>query len=187
MDVGMFDRAVEKTRPVVAGISRDQLDGDTPCTEWSVRDLLNHLIGQYESVGTGAAGETPTGERDYTSSDHVAAFDGARARARAAFAAPGAMEKTFKMPWGDTPGQALLGLVIADTVVHGIDLARATGQQIATPDDVAEAVYGMTSGMMEPKGKFPRAGSFAPPIEVPEDAPIQDKMLAYLGREPQAL
>lgn len=185
MDVAMFDRAVESTDEVVAGISKDQLDGDTPCTEWSVRDLLNHLIGELEMVAAAGAGEpAPTSDTDYTSEDHAAAYRAAAAGARDAFAAPGAMGKKFAMPWGETPGQALLGLVLADVVVHGWDLARGTAQEIAIPDDVAEAVYGMTSGMMEPKGSFPRGTSFAPPVEVPDDAPIRDKMLAYLGRRP---
>lgn len=185
MDVEMFDRAVKTTHGVVAGISKDQLDSGTPCPEWDVRELLNHLIGSFQAVASGAAGEVlDPMATDYTADDHVAAYEAATARARDALSAPGALEKTFAMPWGDTPGQMLLGLMIADTVVHGWDLARATGQEIAIDDDVAEAVHGMTTGMMEPHGKFPRGTSFGPPVDVPDDAPIQDKMLAYMGRQP---
>lgn len=178
MDVAMFDRVVQATGGVVTDISPEQFEGATPCAEWDVRDLLNHLIGQYDMV----AGRPP--EDDYTSEDHVAAYYAASVRARDAFAAPGAMERNFAMPWGETPGAALLGLVIADTVVHGWDLARATGQDVAISDDAAQAIYEMTSGMMEPNGSFPRGTSFAPPVEVPADAPVRDKMLAYLGRRP---
>lgn len=184
MDLEMFDRAVQATGGVVTAISTDQLDRATRCTEWSVRDLLNHLIGQYEMVAAGAGGEAMAEERDYTSEDHVAAYYAASVRARDAFAAPGALEKKFAMPWGETPGEMLLGLVIADTAVHGSDLAHATDHDLAIADDVAEAVYGMTTGMLEPKGNFPRGPHFAPPVEVPDDAPIQDEMLAYLGRQP---
>jgi uncharacterized protein (TIGR03086 family) len=178
MDVAMFDRVVQATGGVVGEISSADFGGATPCADWTVRDLLNHLIGQYDMVAGRAA------EDDYTSEDHAPAYYAASVRARDAFAAPGAMEKNFAMPWGETPGGALLGLVIADTVVHGWDLARATGQELAVDDDVAEAVYGMTSGMMEPKGDFPRGTAFAPPVEVPDDAPVRSKMLAYLGRRP---
>lgn len=184
MDVAMFDRAVQATGGVITGISLEQLDGPTPCTEWSVRDLLNHLIGQYEAVATGATGEVLKEERDYTTEDHVAAYYAASVRARDAVAAPGALEKKFAMPWGETPGQMVLGLVIADTAVHGTDLAKATGQAIAVGDDVAEAVHGMTLKMLQPSGDFPRGDSFAEPVEVPDDAPIQHKMVAYLGRRP---
>jgi hypothetical protein len=51
-------------------------------------------------------------------------------------------------------------------------------------DDIAEAVYGMTSSMMAPLGDFPRGEAFGEPVDVPDDAPIADKMLAYLGRQP---
>lgn len=184
MDVAMFDRALERTEEVIAGIPKEQLEGGTPCADWSVRDLLNHLIGQYEMVAAAGTGGAPPRDEDYTSGDYVAAYRSASAQAREAFATPGAMEKKFAMPWGETPGQALLGLVLADTMVHGWDLAQGTGQEIAIPDEVAGAVYEMTSGMMEPIGSFPRGTSFAPPVEVPNDAPARDKMLAYLGRQP---
>lgn len=186
MDVAMFDRTVQATGGVVAEITPEQFEGATPCTDWNVRDLLNHLIWQYETVAAAGSGGTPPApDTDYTAEDHVAAYYSSSVKARDAFAAPGAMEKKFAMPWGETPGQALLGLVIADTVVHGWDLARATGHDLAIADETAEAVYGMTSGMMEPNGNFPRGSAFAPPVEVPPDAPIQDKMLAYLGRRPK--
>ena len=175
MDVAMLERAVDSTRKVVAGTSEEQMDGPTPCPDWNVRELIDHLIGWFEAVGGSAPGEA---------SDHVARYDASARNMIDAFSAPGALEKTFEMPWGDTPGEMLLGLMVADTAVHGIDLARATGQEATVEPDVAEAVYGMTSSMMEPNGKFPRGDSFAPPVEVPADAPVQDKMLAYLGRQP---
>lgn len=184
MDVAMFDRAVQATGGVVTGISREQLDVPTPCTEWSVCDLLNHLIWQYEGIAAAAAGEALPEDQDYTAEDHVAAYYAASVRTRDAFSAPGALEKKFEMPWGETPGQMLLGLAIADTAVHGCDLAKATGHELQLDDDIAEAVHGMTTGMLQPRGSFPREGSFADEIEVPDDAPMRDKMLAYLGRRP---
>ncbi|HEX2196482.1 MAG TPA: TIGR03086 family metal-binding protein, partial [Actinomycetota bacterium] len=150
-----------------------------------VRDLLNHVIGTFEAIAAGAGGEVLDGtSTDYTADDHVAAYEAATARALEALSAPGALEKTFPMPWGESPGRTVLGMTLADTAVHGWDLARATGQDYAVDDDVAEAVYGMTTGMMEPRGKFPRGTSFGPPVEVPAGASIQDKMVAYLGRRP---
>ena len=184
MDTAMFDRTVKTTHGIVAGISRDQLEAATPCPEWTVRDLLNHMIGSYEAVASGGAGEPldPSGI-DYTAEDYVAAFESATSKAGAAFSAPGALEKPFAMPWGETQGEALLGLVVTETVVHGWDLAQATSQEIPV-DDVAEWIYQMSTGMMEPQGNFPRGTNFGPPVDVPDDAPVQDKMLAYFGRQP---
>ncbi len=185
MDVAMLERAVEATEQVVAGVSPEDFDSATPCTEWSVRDLLNHLIGSYETIGGAmGAGIANAAATDFTATDHVAAYRGAAKKAVAALSAPGALERKFEMPWGETPGNVLLGLTIADTVVHGWDLAKGTGQDAMVDPGLAEAVYGMTSSMMEPQGSFPRGTSFGHPVEVPEDAPVQDKMLAYLGRQP---
>jgi uncharacterized protein (TIGR03086 family) len=186
MDAEMYGRALERTRDVVAGTRRDQLADPTPCTDWDVRKLLNHLIGGCVTFAEGAEGRAVDMDdhEDYAAEDHVAAYDRASDAARAAAAAPGAMEKQFTLPWGETPGQAALGLVLADAVVHGWDLAQATGQKLPIDDDIAEAIYGMTSSMMEPQGSYPRGDSFGPPVEVAEDASPADRMLAYLGRNP---
>ncbi|MDQ4025348.1 MAG: TIGR03086 family metal-binding protein [Actinomycetota bacterium] len=185
MDVEMLERAAQATGKIVAGISPEQMDAPTPCTEWSVRDLLNHLIASYETIGgTMGAGIANAASTDFTATDHVAAYQGAAAKAIKALAAPGALERKFEMPWGETPGNVLLGLTIADTVVHGWDLAKGTGQDATVDSELAEAVYRTTSSMMEPQGSFPRGSAFADPVEVPDEAPIGDKMLAYLGRRP---
>ncbi|HEV2755512.1 MAG TPA: TIGR03086 family metal-binding protein [Actinomycetota bacterium] len=185
MDVAMFERAVQATGKIVAGTSKEDMEKSTPCTEWNVRDLLNHLIGSFETVAAAAGAEiTNAASTDFTATDHVAAYEGAAAKSVKALAAPGALERTYPMPWGDTPGEVLLGLMIADTVVHGWDLAKGTGQDATVDPEMAEAVYGMTSKMMQPLGSFPREPAFGPPVEVPDDAPVGAKMLAYLGRKP---
>jgi uncharacterized protein (TIGR03086 family) len=186
MDAEMYARALDRTRQVVAGVRRDQLAGPTPCGDWDVRALVNHLIGGCVTVAAGAEGRAVdmANPDDHAAGEILEAYDRAAEDARAAFAAPGALEKEFTLPWGKTPGAAALGLALADAVVHGWDLARATGQEIVIDDDVAAAIYGMTTSMMEPEGQYPRGDSFAAPVEVPPDAPVVDRMLAYLGRTP---
>jgi uncharacterized protein (TIGR03086 family) len=186
VDATMYGRALERTREIVAATRPDQLEDATPCTDWNVHQLLNHIIGGCLASAAGAKGETESTSHDVdrVEGDHLAAYDRASQAALRAFKEDGAMNKTFTMPWGDTPGSMTLMLAIADATVHGWDLAQATGQEMAIDQDVAEAVYGATSGMMKPKGNFPRGDSFAPPVDVPDDAPARDRMLAYLGRQP---
>jgi uncharacterized protein (TIGR03086 family) len=181
----MYARALNATSRVVAGTRREQLDDPTPCPDWTVRDLLNHLINGCLAFAAGARGDPRSidGE-DQTGEDHVAAFEAASAAAIDAFKEPGAMDKVFKMSWGETPAQAALGLAIADAAVHGWDLTRATKQDMDIDDDIAEAIFTMTSNMMEPNGSYPRGEAFGEPVEVADDAPIVEKMLAYLGRQP---
>jgi uncharacterized protein (TIGR03086 family) len=186
MDATMYERALRHTGAVVAGTKRDQLGDPTPCAEWTVRDVLNHLIGGCLSFAAGGAGESrPLDDGvDHCAEDHVGEFDRAAKEALEAFSQPGALEKEFTMPWGASPGAAALGLALADAVVHGWDIAKGTGQEIQIEEDIAAALYGMTSQMMEPKGSYPRGDAFGPPVEVPEDAPAADKLLGYLGRRP---
>jgi uncharacterized protein (TIGR03086 family) len=186
MDVDLYERALKRSGEVVARTRVDQLSDPTPCGDWDVRALLNHIIGGCTMYAAGAEGrveDTPA-HTDRVGDDHVAAFSKAADDAVAAFRGPGAMEKTFTLPWGQTPASAALGLAVAEAAVHGWDLARATGQTATIDDDVAEAVYAMTSSMMEPLGGYPRGESFGPPVQVFDDAPIVDKAVAYLGRKP---
>jgi len=186
MDAAMYERALKHTGTVVAGTRPEQLDNPTPCTEWTVRDVLNHLIGGCLSFAAGSKGESrpmDDGE-DHCAEDHVGEFDRAAKEALEGFSQPGALEKEFAMPWGNSPGVAALGLALADAVVHGWDIAQGTGQEIQIDDDIAAEIYGSTSQMMEPKGSYPRGDSFKEPVEVSGDAPARDRMLAYLGRQP---
>ena len=186
MDAEMYARVVERTGDVVRNTRVDQLGDSTPCPEWDVRTLLNHLIDGMVAVSAGVSGEKTEVDSgvDHAADDHVGAFERASKGALEAFSEPGVLDKNIAMPWGDTPGAVVLGLVLTDCVVHGWDLAQATGQQIVIDDDAAEAIYGMTAKMMQPKGSFPRGDRFAEPVEVAEDAPPADKMLAYMGRQP---
>jgi len=185
MDVGMYERALERTGRVVAGTGREQLEDPTPCTDWTVRDLLNHIIVGCLTLAAGVSGEPfPPDDTDHCAEDHVDAFDRAAKGALEAFREPGVLERELKMPWGDTPGSAALGLALADAAVHGWDLATATGQEAAIDADIAETVYGMTSRMMEPMGPYPRGTRFGEPIAVAAGASAEARLLGYLGRRP---
>jgi uncharacterized protein (TIGR03086 family) len=184
MDVSMYEQALAATGRVVAGTDREQFNDPTPCTDWDVRTLLNHIIGGCATFAAGATGERRAMDAsDYTRGDYVAAYQEVSGAALQAFASPGALERPFTLPTGDTPGSVALGLAVADAVVHGWDLATATSQEYAIEDAAAESIYGMTSGMMAPLGSYPRGSAFADPVGAAEDASPATRMLAYLGRK----
>jgi uncharacterized protein (TIGR03086 family) len=182
----MYERALGRTGKTVAGTSRDQFADSTPCADWNVETLLDHIIGGCLTFAAGAEGRRVDAMRHphLTGDDHVSAYENAARAALAGFRAPGALERDFALPWGDSPGAAALGLALADAAVHGWDLAKATGQEATIDDDIAEALYAMTTQMMEPKGRFPRMTAFKEPVEVGDDAAPPRRLLAYLGREP---
>jgi len=184
--IEMYERSLARTGTVVAGVDRERFSDPTPCDDWDVEKLLDHIIGGCLTYA-GAGSSVPVDamqERGFAAKDHVTAYQEAAASALETFRAPGALEGTLSLPWGDTPGATALGLALADSVVHGWDLAVATDQNTEIDEDVAEAIYEMTSSMMAPKGDFPRMTAFKDPIAVDDGASPQARMLAYLGRTP---
>lgn len=114
----------------MAGVRPEDLGGRTLCTQWDTRALLNHLIGgnhMWAALGAGQELGRSQQPPDFASDNPAGAYRTSANAAVETFRAPGAMERTFKAPIGDIPGQVALGLALMDTVVHGWDLAKATG------------------------------------------------------------
>jgi len=169
----LYARASEWTVEKVAGIA--DLDGATSCEPWRVRDLLNHMLETQRYFVGAARGEaaTPPGQTppEVLADDPKRDFDRASAEVIETFSPEGVIEKT---------GPAL-GIAFADQLLHGWDLARATGQDATMPDGLAEAAYGVIHGRFTDEQ---RKGIFKPEITVGDDALPQQRLLAYTGREP---
>ena len=131
MSTETFERAVGVAKQVLAGVSAEQLDQPTPCATWDVRALINHIVaGSYWFAASTEAGQAPAGDErpDFASGDFVASYQDGSSKALAAFGAPGALEKTVKLPFGEYQGAGFMGLATIDTFTHSWDLAKATGQ-----------------------------------------------------------
>jgi uncharacterized protein (TIGR03086 family) len=151
------------------------LDLETPCEGWDVRTLMNHMLATQQYFVGAARGEDvspPAGEPpELLGEDPAAQFEAARAETIEVFSADGVVERT---------GPAL-GIALADQLLHGWDLATAIGQSAVMPEDLAAAAYEMVHGAFTEEQ---RVGVFKPEIPVADDAPAQDKLLAYTGRDP---
>lgn len=188
MSTEALEQAFATTRSVLVNVTRDQLDHPTPCASWDVRALVNHIVGgSHWFAATVEAGVSPEeGEAiDFAADDFVAAFDQGVKASVAAFGAPGALDKTLKLPFGEFPGAAFLGLATTDTFAHGWDLAKATGQSTdLAPELAAQLLHGAKTSIPDqfrgPDGKAP----FGPAIEAPESATAADRLAAFLGRQP---
>ena len=183
--IEMYERAIPKTDAVVSNIGSDQFGMSTPCTDWDVQHVLDHLVGGCITFGGGARGEKlgAISEQGNLGSDHVAAFRDASRSAADAFKSADT-DKDWDYPWGQSPPDAALHLAIADMTVHAWDLAKATGQDFEPDDDIAEETLGFIRSMLQPEGKMPRGDSFADPVDVGDDAPAVHRLVAYVGRKP---
>src|SRR5205085_2355981 len=152
----LYERATQWTAELVRGAT-DQLDAPTPCEEWDVRTLISHIIDTQNYFAASARGEDASlpnpNPPDLVGADAAGAFDATRAETLRAFRAPADAEK------------AGMGMSIAfsDALLHGWDLATATGQDATMPDGLAEEAYEAIHGKFTDDQ---RKGIFKPEVAV---------------------
>ena len=184
-----FDRAIGSTAGIVTAVRLDQAGAATPCTEWDVRDLLNHVIGTLwlsEALFTDRAPRYPMAPgalppADLAGDDPAAAYTEACGAALTAAAADDNLTRVHPTPLGDMPGPALAGFTTLDILVHGWDLAKATGQPAGLDDALVAHALAFAQQAITPGTRAPRIG---PALPVAADAPLTNRLVAFLGRHP---
>jgi uncharacterized protein (TIGR03086 family) len=158
----------------------------TPCSEWDVRALVNHVVGgcvRHQMLLRGAQTREVEATRavDHLGADPVAAFAAAADAVVNCFCEDGALERVVHHAAGDRTGRELLSMRILDSAVHAWDLARAIGADETLDNDVVAFVLGYTADL----DLGPRQRAFAPPhSDVPRNASPRDRLLHQLGRHP---
>jgi uncharacterized protein (TIGR03086 family) len=174
---GEFDRRVR-------GVRSGQWHNATPCAEWDVRALVNHLVIEqlWAPLLLDGATVEDVGDRfdgDQLGDDPVAAWMSAAAAAREAFAAPGAMRRFVELSYGRRPVEGYCQEMTLDLAVHAWDLARG----IQADERLDEKLVGDALAFIEPQvEQLAATGLFAPPVAVGDDADAQTRLLALLGR-----
>ena len=171
----------------VHAIHDDQWEAPTPCTAWTVRDLVGHLVSEQAWVPAlvrdgstvDAVGDSLAG--DLLGPDPVAAWEAVADASRAVFAEPGALGRTVHLSFGDMPADDYCAQLVTDLTVHTWDLSRAIGADEQLPGElVSFAVREVTPHATE----LERTGLFAAPEEPPPGADDQPKLLCLVGRRP---
>jgi uncharacterized protein (TIGR03086 family) len=176
--------SLDSTRRFVAGVKADQLSAPTPNEEWDVAELLGHIIYGNRWVpplvgGKSIADVGDALEGDQLLPDPVSAYDASAADAAAAFEAPGALAAPCAVSYGPVPGEVYAGHRFVDVLIHGWDLAVATGQDATLDPALVEACF----EVIEPQFDMLEAsGMFGTRLEVGPDANRQTQLLALLGR-----
>lgn len=180
----LYRRASDAFGANVHRVRADQWGQPTPCTEWDVRTLVNHVVGENRWAVPLFAGGTvdEVGDRfdgDLLGDDPVTAWDDSAREALAAVDEPGAMDRTVHLSFGDFPGREYAMQLFADLLVHGWDLARATAQKELLEPELVAACAGWFADMAQP---YRDAGAVAQRPSVPGDADAQTVLLADFGR-----
>jgi uncharacterized protein (TIGR03086 family) len=183
----LHDRALDDTERLARGVRQDQMGLPTPCTEWDVRTLLDHLVGgnwRYVAVAEGKSGPPEGGPapKDLLGDDPAGAYHRSADALKRAWREPGRLEQLVELPFGKMPGRAAVTTHLVETVTHGWDLARATGQEPAYDPAVVEAASQAAHAALG--GERPPELPFGPAVEVGADAPAVDRFAAFMGRHP---
>lgn len=183
MNPSVLAQTQDVARGVLAGVTPDQLDLATPCREWNVSQLIDHLVGAQYWARAGVEGveSSDTGEGS-AAGDFVATFDEAARAALAAFSEEGALERTVNPGFGDMPAVALMGLSMTDTFTHAWDLARATGQDTNLDPELAAQLLEGSRQSIQPAFRSEEGAIFGFEQPAPEGAPPADQLAAFLGR-----
>ncbi|WP_372699749.1 TIGR03086 family metal-binding protein [Arthrobacter sp. JSM 101049] len=173
-------RALECVGEVISGIGSGQWTAPTPCTEWSVRDVVAHLVGMNLVFAAMLGNEAPPDRAvDPLGTDPAAAYASSAAKLQGTFGEPGVLDRVYSSPLGDATGAERMQIRLYDLMAHGWDLAQATGQPFNVPDDLAGPSLEFARSQLASQQ---RSGRFAPVQPVPDDAPAILRLVAFLGR-----
>lgn len=186
--VELYVRAADLFDTYVRGVRPDQWGDPTPCSEWNVRQLVNHVTVEDLWVPPLLAGKTIADvgdafDGDQLGDDPVAAWAKAWSDARRAAREPGAANRTVHLSYGDDQASEYLMQMFADHLIHGWDLARAINADTTLPPDLVDecATY-----FVRIESLYRDVGAIAPAVEVPADADPQTRLLAGFGRSASA-
>jgi uncharacterized protein (TIGR03086 family) len=186
-----LEPAARRLADLVGGVPDELLDAPTPCPAYTLGDLVDH-VGGAASAFTGAAAKDlgdatsqgPSGDASRLPDDWRTRIPRDLVALADAWRDPAAWTGMTKAGGVDLPGE-VAGLVALDElVVHGWDVARATGQAYDVDAASLEAVHGFVAQFSEPGQEEMRAGLFGPVVVVPEDAPLLDRVIGLTGRDP---
>lgn len=163
----------------ILGAARDMWDAPTPCEEWTVRDVVAHVVDSQRDFLVRQdleAGRTP----DFA--EPADAWRQHLAHADQVLALDGVADRGYDGYFGRTTiGATMANFYGWDLVIHGSDVARSTGQAWSISDEEAASLHASADGWGE---ALYGDGVCGPAVPVPDDAPATDRLLARLGRDP---
>jgi uncharacterized protein (TIGR03086 family) len=174
--LAQFDQLGPVLGGVIAGIRPEQLDNPTPCAEFTVGGVLEHMTVGATMFAAAFRGDEPS---EPNTADVLAGIQTAMGELGDALGRPGALDRTISAPFGEVDGATFARFVVLDGLVHGWDMATATGQDYAPPDDLVAETEAFAHQALDPL----RDGTtFAAAVEPAAGATPIEKLAAYTGR-----
>jgi uncharacterized protein (TIGR03086 family) len=161
-------------------VAADQWTAPTPCAEWDVRGVVDHLVGM-NLVFTAMLTDAPMPDRaaDRLGDDPAGAWRHAAAALQTAASRPGVLDVRKETALGAATGRERIRWRIADLLTHTWDLGQATGIAVDLPDDLVEHALAFAHDRLPNQS---RAGRFGEPQPIGDSAPALDRLAAFTGR-----
>jgi uncharacterized protein (TIGR03086 family) len=187
-----LEPAARQMADLIAAVPDEQMDGPTPCPDYTLGDLVEHVAGLTLAF-TGAARKDTGGVAVQEASGDASRLDPDwRTKIprdltvlSGAWRDPDAWTGMTKAGGVDLPGEVAGMVALDELVVHAWDVARASGQPYDPDESSLEAVHGFVAEFAGPGQEALRDGIFGPVVEVPEDAPLLDRVVGLTGRDPE--
>jgi len=186
-EITLLSSILSKTGDVVAGVAPDQFAARTPCPDFDVKALVDHVLGSTEAFAASANGSVyegdPTAVR--AGDDPAAEFRAAADRLLAGWREHGFDRKVAFMGGEGQPAEMVFNMTLMETLTHGWDLAVASGQDVPYTEGEAAEVLRRAEATLPPQyrgGDMP----FGEIVPVPDDAPAVDRLAGFMGRDPAA-
>lgn len=184
-DFEMLHRAIDHMADLIEGVPHRSWDDSTPCEEFTVRDLVDHLVG-WIHIFEAATWETDAvrdPNHSLVNTGHAEAFRRAGHSAIEGLA-EGGLDRRLRMVKASIPASMVRDMMTMEYPGHGWDLSVATGQAYPFEDDLVEAALEAAPRTIAPEYRGFGEGQFRPVVPTAPDAGIVERYVAFLGRDP---
>ncbi|MGH9187287.1 MAG: TIGR03086 family metal-binding protein [Acidimicrobiales bacterium] len=183
--------AARRMADLIRGVPDELLSGPTPCPAYALGDLLDHVSGltvAFTAAATKATGDigsqAPSADASRLGDDWRTRIPRDLAALAEAWRDPAAWSGMTRAGGVDLPGEVAGIVALDELVIHGWDVARASGQAYDCDPQLLEVVHDFVAQFSGPGQEVGRAGLFGPVVEVPADAPLLDRVIGLTGRDP---
>jgi len=183
--IELHDRALDATTKIVANVTRVQFGLPTPCAEYDVLALLNHMVGgnyRFVKIATGEPGDLVLATGAFVEDEATEPYRVSAVAVSEAWRDPAILDRQVALPFGEFPGSFALGIHTVEAIVHGWDLAKATGQPTEVEPELFEVAWEQCK-MVDENFRGP-GRPFGPAVSPPQSASDTERLVAWLGRQP---
>ena len=184
-DVALMGDVLGKTADVLDGVEQSDWGMPTPCTEYTVKDLIAHIVGWSHSFEAAAEGRKPDGDPStYQVSEKSAGeFREVARKITEGWSANGTDREVSLVGPSPMPAQMVFDMTLMEYLAHGWDLAKATGQRMPYTEAEAEAVLELSRKHVGDQWRG-EGKAFGAVVDVPDSAPAIDRFAGFMGRRP---